>query len=73
MTVVKVQRPLSPPDAPWLIYDNKMRHVEHRHPSLIPHHVHKVMASSPKAYFSADWSSDNHQWILRAEAKPRLW
>lgn len=49
--IVKVQRPISPPDAPWLIYDRDRKHVDTVDPRLIPQYIHDQMEDDHKAYF----------------------
>ena len=57
--IVKVQRPFmtSDPDAPWLIYDAKRKHVTHVPEMIIPKEVKDAMGDDFKAYFIGAWSS----------------
>jgi hypothetical protein len=48
--IVKVQRPLYPPDAPCLIYDKSRRFVRQQH---LCEYDAKKMGNDYKAYFTA--------------------
>lgn len=54
--IVKVQRPVFPPDAPWLIYDRDRKHMREVDSRAIPQYVRDQMGDDMKAYFVGAWS-----------------
>lgn len=54
---VKVQRPIFPPDGPWLMYDRDRKHVVEVDARAIPQYVRDQMGKDHKAYFVGAWSS----------------
>jgi len=70
--IVKVQRPLSPPDGPWLIYDRAEKHVDHVDARTIPKHIRDAMGCDHKAFFKGAWSSVVG-WGLSQRVKEQGW
>jgi hypothetical protein len=69
---VKVQRPLFPPDGPWLIYGRNHKHSREVPHFLIPDYVKKAMGDDKKAYFVGAWSSIVG-WGLSSRVKDEDW
>lgn len=67
--VVKVQRPMVPPDGPWLVYDRANLHVVSL--PTIPHGVRSQMGDDFKAYFHALWADG--RWHIGNRVKSEGW
>lgn len=74
MEIVKVQRPLmsSVTEAPWLVYAEGRDRVEMVPEAKITDAVKKAMADDMRAYFVAEWSSDNG-WSLKDRVSDHDW
>lgn len=57
--IVKVQRPLSPPDGPWLVYDESREWMLYLPPDDVPPEVKRTMETQVKAYFEAATTHKN--------------
>lgn len=71
--IIKVQRPLSTNDlgSPWLLYDQKRAHVEHRLEASIDEQVKAAMGTAPKGYFGAEWTGK--EWKIGAKVPAENW
>jgi hypothetical protein len=49
--LVKIQRPLAPKDAPWLIYNEDRSFEAQIHRDKVPNKVRRSTAVVPKAYW----------------------
>lgn len=76
--VVKVQRPVFPKDAPWLVYDEQRSHCHQMHARRLPEHVRRALSGHVyKAYFWANWIPDGQgsgHWDVQDQIhKPKFW
>jgi hypothetical protein len=72
--IVKVQQPLSSNvgDAPWLIYDQGKKKVEQRAVALVDPAVKTALGDDPKAYFEAEWSTEEG-WKIGDRVLDQKW
>ena len=70
--IVKVQRPLMPPDGPWMIYGKGRKHQTLTPADAIPKHVKDAMGTDYKGYFKGAWSSVVG-WGLSERVKDQDW
>jgi hypothetical protein len=54
--VVKVMRPIVPPDGPWRVFDQKLEHEELQEPT---DWLREAMGGRMICFFVATWSADN--------------
>lgn len=66
--IVKLQRPMFPPNGPWMAYDKKHKFEAFIDPSKIEKRVLDLMGDAPKGYFEAELRSDGQLEILRKVA-----
>lgn len=66
--MVKLQRPMVPPDAAWLIYDKNRQFNEFIAVNDIPSSVTAAMRNDLKGYFEAT-RSDEGRWIFGKRVK----
>lgn len=61
MTVVKVQKPIFPPNGLWLIYDEHQKHVTQVSYDTLDRNVRGSFkgTSKGKVYFFAEWDGEN--------------
>ena len=59
--IVKVQRPLVPTSAPWMIYARGHKNMVMQTPEGA---AIRAMGHDYKAYFWAEWNSELHRWTL---------
>jgi arabinogalactan endo-1,4-beta-galactosidase len=62
--IVKVQRPVSPPRGPWLIYGEGRKHIRYFEPC---ERMCAVMGDDFKAYFEAELIDDEWRTGKRVE------
>lgn len=53
VTIVKIQRPMQPPDGPWLVYDQRRKMMQTMPQSALPPKVIRAMGDDLKGYFNA--------------------
>ncbi len=53
---IKVQRPLFPPDGPWLIYGKGPKNMQIRPAAAVPKPVKAAMGNDHRAFFIGHWS-----------------
>lgn len=70
--IVKVQRPIVPIGADWLIYDKKRKHVTQVPEAIIPRYVKDAMGDDLKGYFVGAWSSVVG-WGLSSRVSDQTW
>jgi hypothetical protein len=72
--IVKVQQPLSSnvEDAPWLIYDQGKKKVEQRAVALVDPAVKAAIGYDPKAFFEAEWSTEEG-WKIGDRVLDQKW
>jgi hypothetical protein len=66
--IVKIQRPITPPEAPAMIYDERRLHTEYRQ---LGKRDLKVMGSDMKVYRQAKWTG--HKWKLGDRVVAQRW
>lgn len=66
--IVKVQKPVYPPDGAWLAYDEAQVHSV---PFWPDEWLREAMGGRMKAYFTATWS-DESGWIFKRRVKEVL-
>jgi hypothetical protein len=69
-SIVKVQLPVTPADAPALIYDEQRLHTEYRQ---LNDQDRKVMGKHMTVYFKAKWDPKAGKWDLRKRAVTQPW
>lgn len=70
--IVKVQHPLFPHGAPWLICDEACKRISRLSDTVIPKHVKEAMNGYSKAFFNGDWSSVDG-WGLSERVEDQVW
>jgi hypothetical protein len=68
MTIVKVQRPLSSADAPWLVYAEGPRDAQVLYPDA---DFRKAFGPGLKRYYAAEFVSG--RWSLRHQVENQYW
>jgi hypothetical protein len=72
--IVKIQRPLSDPAAPFLIYPKGQGWMATVPQSELPNAVIKALLKAPKAYFHAELLGlDPDQIAIGAQAEEQEW
>lgn len=71
--IVKIQRPMFPVNAPFLIYDEKRHHTTQVPEHELPDHVRSYFTTSEelKAYFFAVWTQN--RWAVGSKTGDQKW
>jgi hypothetical protein len=72
-TIVKVQRPLNPPEGPWLVYGQGKQNMRMVPDAKVPGSVRAAMKGHAKAYFRATWDRARGMWIVGERVTPQDW
>jgi len=70
--IIKVQRPLNNPSAPWLIYARGRNRLQTLPPGAIPPYVIKAMGDDVEGYFTGHWSSIVG-WAIAGRVEDQPW
>lgn len=70
--IVKIQRPITPPDGPWLVYDGHRARRQLVEPADVPPHVKVAMGDAHRAYFKATWSPPGG-WVFTKRVADQDW
>lgn len=72
MEVVKIQRPIIPPDGPWLVYDRRKKHVQEFAESRVPIFVKAALGDDLKGYFRGAWYAVDG-WLFGERVEDQEW
>lgn len=72
MPIFKLQRPVSPPDGDWLIYDKERKHMGQLLAASISAEVRETMGSALKAYFDGEILPDG-QFAIHKRVEDQDW
>ena len=65
--IVKIQRPVVPPDGDWLAFDEQEEHIEHFQPDA---HMRETVGARMVTWWRATWSAEG--WIFKQRLKQNI-